>query len=134
MATGLHRTDNCAEYSHAQKGCQTSNTFYHFLSVLLPFVELYCTSITTSMSSFVSTERLYNSNGRDLRRALFSLKQIFQVTNTHTHRHMHISYAITISLLLLARVWLLWLWCASMMTDGDRHQRGISLCVYTVSV
>lgn len=25
-------------------------------------------------------ERLYNCNGRDLRRALFSLKQIFQVT------------------------------------------------------
>ena len=26
-----------------------------------------------------SAEKLYNSNGRDLRRALFSLKQIFQV-------------------------------------------------------
>lgn len=30
---------------------------------------------------FLSAEKLYNSNGRDLRRALFSLKQIFQVTH-----------------------------------------------------
>lgn len=30
------------------------------------------------------SETLYNSNGRDLRRALFSLKQIFQVIHTHT--------------------------------------------------
>lgn len=28
---------------------------------------------------FFISEKLYNSNGRDLRRALFSLKQIFQV-------------------------------------------------------
>lgn len=45
-----------------------------------------------------STERLYNSSGRDLRRALFSLKQIFQVT--HTYTHTYISHAITVSLLL----------------------------------
>lgn len=32
----------------------------------------------------LSAERLYNSNGRDLRRALFSLKQIFQVNPCHT--------------------------------------------------
>lgn len=48
------------------------------------------------LSLSLSAERLYNSNGRDLRRALFSLKQIFQVTCKHTH----ISLAITVSLLL----------------------------------
>lgn len=37
------------------------------------------------MKYFFPPERLYNCNGRDLRRALFSLKQIFQVTNVTTH-------------------------------------------------
>uniref|UniRef100_A0A8D0KUX9 FHOD1 N-terminal GTPase-binding domain-containing protein n=1 Tax=Strix occidentalis caurina TaxID=311401 RepID=A0A8D0KUX9_STROC len=32
------------------------------------------------LSFFFFPEKLYNSNGRDLRRALFSLKQIFQVS------------------------------------------------------
>ena len=35
---------------------------------------------------FFISEKLYNSTGRDLRRALFSLKQIFQVKKKNTLR------------------------------------------------
>ena len=35
---------------------------------------------------FFISEKLYNSTGRDLRRALFSLKQIFQVKKKSTVR------------------------------------------------
>lgn len=56
------------------------------MSKMLPFVKFHSFS--------VSTERLYNSNGRDLRRALFSLKQIFQVT-THTHTYF-IEFVVTV--------------------------------------
>lgn len=42
--------------------------------MFMPFIES-----TKLIVLFFVSEKLYNSSGRDLRRALFSLKQIFQV-------------------------------------------------------
>lgn len=39
------------------------------------FTDIFC----------LHTEKLYNSTGRELRRALFSLKQIFQVCDSLFH-------------------------------------------------
>ena len=49
---------------------------YHmFDSAGFVFTDIFC----------LHTEKLYNSTGRELRRALFSLKQIFQVCNSLFH-------------------------------------------------
>jgi hypothetical protein len=40
----------------------------------------YVTALQTSCVCFCVAEKLLNSEGRELRRALFSLKQIFQVS------------------------------------------------------
>ena len=62
--------------------------------VLMTHTHLYINIPTNDhiLCSFFSytTEKLYNSNGRDLRRALFSLKQIFQVTS-HCGCHLHMA-------------------------------------------
>lgn len=72
--------------------------FKEVYQVVVLFYNQFCLSLS------LFAERLYNSNGRDLRRALFSLKQIFQVTHTLTHTPTHFSHAITVSLLLQSAV------------------------------
>lgn len=74
-----------------------------------------------SLSLFA--ERLYNSNGRDLRRALFSLKQIFQVTDTY----FTCNYC---QCVVAEYSWLLWSLCASTMTGISINVASLSLCVY----
>lgn len=53
--------------------------FKEVYQVVVLFYNQFCVCLS------LFAERLYNSNGRDLRRALFSLKQIFQVTHTHAY-------------------------------------------------
>lgn len=44
------------------------------------FAFVFCNKVVYLMNvNFIISEKLLNSNGRELRRALFSLKQIFQV-------------------------------------------------------
>ena len=109
------------------------------------------------MSLSVSAERLYNSNGRDLRRALFSLKQIFQVTQRHrhteththarthtcthtrthtrTHTYNHIYFICNYSQFFVAEYsWLLWPVCTSMMTGISINVAFLPLCIYLCHV
>jgi len=55
-------------------------------------------------------EKLYNSSGRDLRRALFSLKQIFQVPYQLMVMGMRVSLAMVKHLQRMTRIWCTNLW------------------------
>lgn len=57
--------------------------FLSYLFIPLLYVnnieDTTCVTAFFPLSCSLHTEKLYNSTGRELRRALFSLKQIFQV-------------------------------------------------------
>lgn len=99
----MHRGMN-----EANRLCKKNVCFKSGGNVLLLLLS-YRQITTLSLSLSLPPERLYNSNGRDLRRALFSLKQIFQVT----HTYFTCNYC---QFVVAEYSWLLWPLCASMMT------------------
>jgi len=60
--------------------------------------------------NYILREKLYNSSGRDLRRALFSLKQIFQVPYQLMVMGMRVSLAMVKHLQRMTRIWCTNLW------------------------